>query len=156
MGEKIKATLPDGSKMEVEKGTSIQELAKKIGPRLAKDALAGKINGELVDLNTFLSEDSSVEVVTFSSPEGPDIYRHSVSHVMAQAVGELYPEAKFGIGPAIEDGFYYDFGLKTSLPPDDLIKIEKQMKKIIQRNLPFTREEMSKGKAKELFKSLNQ
>ncbi len=156
MGEKIKATLPDGSGMEVERGITLFEIAEKIGHRLAKDALAGKINGELVDLSVPILEDSTVEIVTFSSLEGTDIYRHSASHVMAQAVSELYPEAKFGIGPAIEDGFYYDFDLKKSLTPDDLTKIEKQMKKIIQSNLPFTSEEMSKEKAIELFNSLNQ
>lgn len=156
MGEKIKVTLPDGSGMEVERGVALFEIAKKIGQRLAKDALAGKINGELVDLSALILEDSTVEIVTFSSLEGPDIYRHSASHVMAQAVSELYPEAKFGIGPAIEDGFYYDFDLKTPLTPDDLAKIEKQMKKIIKRNLPFMSEEMSKEKAIKFFKSINQ
>jgi len=156
VGEKIKVTLPDGSGMEVERGVALFEIAKKIGQRLAKDALAGKINGEPADLNTPILEDSAVEIVTFSSPEGPDIYRHSASHVMAQAVSELYPEAKFGIGPAIEDGFYYDFDLKTSLTPDDLAKIEKQMKKIIKRNLPFTSEELPKEKAVKFFKSINQ
>lgn len=156
MAKEIIITLPDGSKMEVEKGITLQEIAKKIGSNLAKDALAGKINGKPVDLNTPILEDSAVEIVTFSSPEGPDIYRHSTSHVMAQAVRELYPEAKFGIGPAIEDGFYYDFDLKTPFTPDDLAKIEKQMKKIIKRNLPFTSEELPKEKAIKFFKSINQ
>jgi len=156
VGEKIKVTLPDGSGMEVERGVALFEIAKKIGQRLAKDALAGKINGELVDLSVLILEDSTVEIVTFSSLEGPDIYRHSASHVMAQAVSELYPEAKFGIGPAIEDGFYYDFDLKTPLTPDDLAKIEKQMKKIIKRNLLFTSEELPKEKAVKFFKSINQ
>lgn len=156
MAEKIKATLPDGSKMEVEKGTTLFEIAKKIGPRLAKDAIAGKIDKKLVDLGVSILEDSEIEIITFSSPEGPDIYRHSASHIMAQAVGELYPKAKFGIGPAIEEGFYYDFDLGNSLSLENLGKIEKKMKEIIKENNHFTCKEMSKEEAIELFKSLNQ
>ena len=156
MAKEIKVTLPDGSRMEVEKGTTIFEIANKIGPRLAKDALAGKLDGKLVDLSTRLPENSTIEVITFSSPEGPDIYRHSVSHIMAQAVSELYPEAKFGIGPAIKDGFYYDFDLENPLSPKELEKVEKRMKEIIKEDTSFTCEEMSKEKAIELFKSLNQ
>jgi len=156
VAEKIKATLPDGSKMEVEKGTTLFEIAKKIGPRLAKDAIAGKIDKKLVDLGVSILEDSEIEIITFSSPEGPDIYRHSASHIMAQAVGELYPKAKFGIGPAIEEGFYYDFDLGNSLSLENLGKIEKKMKEIIKENNHFTCKEMSKEEAIELFKSLNQ
>ncbi|HDP70395.1 MAG TPA: threonine--tRNA ligase [Actinobacteria bacterium] len=142
--------------MEVEKGTTLFEIAKKIGPRLAKDAIAGKIDKKLVDLGVSILEDSEIEIITFSSPEGPDIYRHSASHIMAQAVGELYPKAKFGIGPAIEEGFYYDFDLGNSLSLENLGKIEKKMKEIIKENNHFTCKEMSKEEAIELFKSLNQ
>lgn len=156
MAEKVKVTLPDGSALEVDRGTRLDELAAQIGPKLAKEALAGKVDGKLVDLNIPIFKDCSVEIITFSSPEGPEIYRHSTSHVMAQAVSELYPGVKLGIGPTIEDGFYYDFDLDVNLSPDDLGKIEEKMKEIIRQDLPFIREELSREGATKLFESLKQ
>jgi threonyl-tRNA synthetase len=154
--EKIAATLPDGAKIDLDSGTDVGELASRLGQRLKKAALAAKVDGTAVDLDTQLEKNAEVEIITFNSPEGPDIYRHSVSHVMAQAVLELYPEAKLGIGPAIENGFYYDFDLGKSLDPTDLPRIEKRMNKIIQNNLSFKRMEMSRQDAIELFASKGQ
>lgn len=149
--EQIKATLPDGRVLEVEKGTDFGQLAAQIGRSLAKAAIAGKKNGELVDLSTPLSEDSQVEIVTLDSPEGREIYRHSSAHILAQAMQELYPGTKLGIGPAIENGFYYDFDVEIPLSSETLDKIEKRMQEIIQQDLPFTCETMDKEAAKKLF-----
>lgn len=156
MSEVVKLELPNGSVIEVEKGITLIEVAGKIGPKLKKEALAGKIDGKLVDLSTPVLKDAKVEIVTFSSPEGPEILRHSVAHAMALAVMNLYPDIKFGIGPSIEDGFYYDFDLPVSLTPDELEKIERQMNKIIQDDLEFVREELPKEEAIKFFSSLNQ
>lgn len=151
--EQIKATLPDGRVLEVEKGTDFGQLAAQIGRSLAKAAIAGKKNGELVDLSTPLSEDSQVEIVTLDSPEGREIYRHSSAHILAQAMQELYPGTKLGIGPAIENGFYYDFDVEIPLSSETLDKIEKRMQEIIQQDLPFTCETMDKEAAKKLFQA---
>ncbi len=156
VARRIQVTLPDESQIQVDAGTSLGELASALGPRLKKAALAGKINGTEVDLDTELDQNAQVEIITFGSAEGPDIYRHSVSHVMAQAVLELYPDAKLGIGPAIENGFYYDFDLKETLDPSDLPRIEKRINKIIQNNLTFKRLAMSREEAIELFASRGQ
>ncbi len=156
MSEVVKLELPDGSVIEVEKGVTLIEVAGKIGPKLKKEALAGKIDGKLVDLSMPVLKDARVEIVTFSSPEGPEILRHSVAHAMALAVMNLYPDVKFGIGPSIEDGFYYDFDLPVSLTPDELEKIERQMNKMIQDDLEFVREELPKEEAIKFFSSLNQ
>ena len=149
--EYIKATLPDGRVLEVEKGTDFGQLAAQIGRSLAKAAIAGKKNGELVDLSTPLLEDSQVEIVTLESPEGREIYRHSSAHILAQAMQELYPGTKLGIGPAIENGFYYDFDVEIPLSSEVLEKIEKRMQEIIQQDLPFNCETMNKETAKKLF-----
>ncbi len=156
MSNKIKVTLPDGAVIEVESGITLEELAAKLGRNLKKAALAAKVDDDVLDLKAPLTRDARVEIITFSSTEGPDIYRHSASHIMAQAVLELYPHAKLGIGPAIEDGFYYDFDLGKTLEPGDLPKIEKKMNKIIQNNLSFERVEMSRKEAIELFSSKGQ
>lgn len=153
---KINVTLPDGKKIEIGKGSTLLEVANKIGSRLAKAAVAAKVNGELVDLTQPVNASSDVEIVTFASPEGREIYRHSTSHVMAQAVTELFPQVKLGIGPAIEDGFYYDFDLPEPLTEETLEIIEHKMNKILSSNLTFIREELPKQDAVKLFKSLEQ
>jgi len=150
MGQ-INAILPDGRVLEVEKGTTFEQLAGQIGRSLAKAAIAGKKNGELVDLNTPLLEDAQIEIITLDSPEGREIYRHSSAHILAQAMQELYPGTKLGIGPAIENGFYYDFDVEVPLSSEGMEKIEKRMQEIIQQDLPFTCETMDKETAKRLF-----
>lgn len=122
---------------EFEKGTTIAEIAKSIGMGLFKSACAGKLNGKLVDLRTPVEEDASVEICTFDSDEGKHAYWHTTAHILAQAVERLFPEASFGIGPAIENGFYYDIDLPRTLTPEDLTAIESEMKKIIKEDLPL-------------------
>lgn len=153
---KIKVTLPDGKQIEVEKGTTLLDVANQIGSRLAKAAIAAKVNGKLADLSQSLNASAQVEILTFASTEGKEIYHHSTSHIMAQAVTELFPQVKLAIGPAIEDGFYYDFDLPQTLTTEDLEKIEHKMNKVLGSDLTFVREELSRKDAIKLFKSLNQ
>lgn len=148
----INITLPDNSKIEIEDNSTVLDVAKKIGEGLARAAIAGKINGKLVDLSENIKEDSEISIITFKDDEGKDIFRHSSSHILAAAVKRLYPKVKLGIGPAIEDGFYYDFEKEEPFTPEDLEKIESEMKKIIKEDIKFQREEISKKEAKELFK----
>jgi threonyl-tRNA synthetase len=152
----MKITLPDNSSIDLETGSSAVDAAKTIGNRLYKDAVAAKINDKLVDLNTKLKDGDKLEVITLSQPEGLNILRHSAAHVMAEAVKKLFPEAKLGIGPTIEEGFYYDFDLPRTLNQEDLPAIEEQMRKIIASNQPFRRREVSAAEAKDLFNKTKQ
>src|SRR5512143_2591181 len=147
----VRVTLPDGSVREVPKGTTAASLAASIGRGLAKAALACELDGALVDLSTPIDRDCPVRIITFDDPEGKEIYRHSSSHIMAQAVKELFPDVKVAIGPAIEDGFYYDFERSTGFTPEDLEKIEKRMAVIIKAAKPFVRSEKSKEDALKQF-----
>lgn len=149
----IHITLPDGSTKELAEGASVADLAASIGSGLAKAALAARIDGTSVDLSTTLKEGDTVEIITNRSPEALAILRHSTAHIMAQAVLELYPTAKFGIGPAIAEGFYYDIELDESLSTDDFARIEAVMNGLIHEKLGFTREEVSRDKAREIFAS---
>jgi threonyl-tRNA synthetase len=135
----IEITLPDGSKQSVAAGVTPIDIAKSISPRLADAAIVAKVNGELYDLNRPLEKDASLEILTNKNPEALEVYRHSTAHLLAAAVLELYPETKLGIGPPIENGFYYDFDRATPFTPEDLEKIEKKMWEIQQRNLPYER-----------------
>ncbi|HEC93495.1 MAG TPA: threonine--tRNA ligase [Candidatus Atribacteria bacterium] len=148
----IKVILLDGSKIELNEGATLFEAACKISPRLGKEAIAGVVNGIKKDLNYVLKDNDNIEILTFSSPEGKEIYHHSTSHIMAQAVKELFPEAKLAIGPAIKDGFYYDFDIERSFTPEDMVIIEQKMKEIIERDLPFKKMEVSKEEANKIFK----
>ena len=139
--------LPDGSEKSYPEGTLLIDVARDIGERLAKAAVAAKVNGELVDLTPPLTTDIELSIVTADAPEGLEVMRHSASHIMAAAVQRLYPEAKFAIGPAIEDGFYYDFDLPVTLSDDDLPKIEEEMARIAEEAHPFVRRELSKDEA---------
>jgi threonyl-tRNA synthetase len=150
--EKIKIKFPDGSHKELDKGISGLQVAKSISPRLAEEALAVEINGKVKDLNTKLTEDGSVRVLTFNDEEGKEVYWHSSSHLMAHAIQDIYPEAKFGVGPAIQDGFYYDIDINTQLSEDDLTNIEKRMMEISREDCPFVREELKKQAALDFFK----
>ncbi len=147
----INITLKDGSVRRYEPGTSLLEMASDISPRLAKEALAARVNGNLADLNTRLAGDAGVEFFTFDSEEGRETFRHSASHVMAQAVQRLFPGTRLAIGPAIADGFYYDFDSPHKFTPEDLEKIEAEMNKIIKGDLPFTRSEISRDEALKKF-----
>lgn len=140
-----------GSVREYAPGTSIAEIAQSIGAGLYKAACVGKINGVLSDLRTPVTEDCEVEILTFDSEEGKKAYWHTCSHIMAQAVKHLFPDAAFGIGPAIDNGFFYDFDLPRSLTPEDLEKIEAEMKKIIKQNLPLERFLLSPDEAKTMM-----
>lgn len=147
----ITLRLPDGSEKRYPRGISGQEVAEKIGSRLAKDALAIKIDGRLQDLNIPIENDAAVEIVTVQNKEGREIYWHSTSHLMAQAVKQLFPEAKVAIGPAIEEGFYYDFDFERPFTPEDLEKIESRMAELAKANVPIRRRELSKQEALTLF-----
>lgn len=148
----IKVILPDGSIKEMEQGKTVLDLAQAISPRLAKAAVAGKIDGHLVDLNRPLPDGANVEIVTEDTPEGLEVLRHSTAHVLAQAVKRLYPDAKLAIGPAIDSGFYYDFDVPQSFSPEDLEKIEAEMQRIVKEDLAFSRQEMDRMEAIALWK----
>jgi len=149
----VKITLPDGSVREYPKGISAAEVVRSIGSGLAKASLAVALNGKPAGLNTTIDSDASFAALTFDSPEGKDIYRHSASHLMAQAVIELFPGTKVAIGPSIEDGFYYDFDREAPFAPEDLARIEDKMAEIVKRDLPIVRQEMPREEAMEFFKS---
>lgn len=148
----IKITLKDKSQREYDVSVAVYEIAKDISRKLAKEALAGKVNGKLVDLNYEITDDAEVEIITFDDPEGKEIYRHSTAHIMAMAVQHLYPNVKLAIGPAIKDGFYYDFDSEHKFVPEDLEKIEEEMYRIIKDDIPFKRFEVTKEGAEEKFK----
>ena len=147
----IQLSLPDGSRKSMPAGITGQAIAEKIGSRLAKDALAIKLDGRLQDLNLPVDNDSSVEIVTFGSKEGQEIYWHSTSHLMAQAVKQLFPSAKVAIGPAIDEGFYYDFDYERPFTPEDLAKIEGRMAELAKAAVPVTRKTLSKADALSFF-----
>ena len=141
-----------GSEKEFESGVSVAEVAKSIGMGLYKSACAAKVNGEVCDLRTVLNEDCKVEVLTFDDKEGKKAYWHTASHIMAQAVNRLYPGTKFAIGPAVDNGFYYDMELPQAITNDDLAKIEAEMKKIIKEDIEIERFELPVAEALELMK----
>ena len=152
----VAITLPDGSKREFEGPVTVAELAASIGAGLAKAALAGRVNGRLVDLSHVIEADADVSIVTGRDPEGGGIIRHSSAHLMAQAVKELYPDAQVTIGPSIENGFYYDFSYSRPFTPEDLEKIEARMDELAKKDIPIVREEMDRTAAVEFFKGLGE
>jgi threonyl-tRNA synthetase len=147
----IDVSLPDGSMVKVAGGASILEVARTIGPRLAQDAVAALVNGELRDLRERLTEDCTLTLLTQRSEQGLEVLRHTTTHVMAQAVKRLFPEVKLGIGPAIEDGFYYDFSVASAFTAEDLERIEGEMRKIIAEDLPIERLEATKDEAHKIL-----
>jgi len=147
----ITVKLPDGSEKSLPEGSTVLDLAGSIGPRLAQAAIAGKIDGALADVDTTLPDGAAVEIVTEKSPEALHILRHSTAHVMAEAVKMLFPMAKFGIGPAIEDGFYYDMEIGRSFTPDDLEAIEERMRQIVAEEKPFKRTVLDRLEALDAF-----
>ncbi len=146
-----KITLPNKSVIEVEPSTPAVEVAKKISRSLAEDALAVKINGKVSDLSAPITGDCDIQFLTFDDPEGREVYWHSSSHLMAHAIQALFPEAKFGVGPAIEDGFYYDIDINKTLTPADLESIENKMHEIADHNDPFVRKVVQKDDALKFF-----
>ncbi|OHB46947.1 MAG: threonine--tRNA ligase [Planctomycetes bacterium RIFOXYC2_FULL_41_27] len=152
----VKITLPDGTKKEYKDNITIGEVASNIDNRLSERALAGKASGVLVDLSFPIKEDISLSVITEDTEEGLEILRHSTAHIMAQAVSRLFPGVKLGIGPTIENGFYYDFGLQHNLSDEDLKKIEEEMAKIIREDIIFKRMEIPRGLAIKKMEDLGQ
>jgi threonyl-tRNA synthetase len=153
MSEQISVTLPDGSRREYPRGTTPADVAAKIGPRLAKAAVAAKADGEWVDLGRPLTRDTQLQIVVADSDDGREVLRHSSAHVMAEAVTRLFPGAKYAIGPAIADGFYYDFELPggATFSDDDLARIENEMRKVVKADEQFVREDLSYDDALALF-----
>lgn len=147
----IKIRLKDGSTREVAKGATILEVAKSIHHGLAKEAVAGAVNGKVQSLSYTLEEDCELEILKFEDKDGRDAFRHTSSHILAQAVKKLFPEAKLGIGPAIENGFYYDFDLEHKFTEADLAALEKEMQKIVQANYPLERFELPRAEAIKLM-----
>ena len=152
----VKIILPDGSAKEYAAGTTLGEAVKKLSNSLAKKVLAANVNGELTDLREELVDGSEVAFLTFEEDGGKHTLRHTASHVMAQAVKRLWPEAKLAIGPAIDKGFYYDIDMEHTLTPEDLGKIEKEMSRIVKENLPITKSVMPRQEAIEFFKAKNE
>ncbi|MFD2046284.1 threonine--tRNA ligase [Ornithinibacillus salinisoli] len=152
--EEISIVFPDGASKSFPNGTTGEEIAASISPGLKKQALAIKLDGKLYDLRRELSVGGKIEIITYKSPEGIDVARHSTAHLMAQAVKRLFKNVKFGVGPVIEEGFYYDMDLEQSITPEDLPKIEKEMKRIVDENLEIERIEVSREQAKEMFQDI--
>ena len=149
-------SLPDGSSRQFDQSISVHELAEDIGAGLAKAALAGKVNGQLVDTSFLIEQDSDVAIITAKSDEALELIRHDAAHVMAQAVQELFPGTQVTIGPAIEDGFYYDFAREEPFSPDDLATIEARMREIVGRDLPIQREVWGREEAKRTFANIGE
>ena len=144
-------TLPDGTEKKYDSAVTIDQIASEIGPGLAKAALAGRVNGELIDTCIPITQNSHIQIITSKDDEGLEIIRHSFAHLLGHAVKQLYPEAKMAIGPVIEDGFYYDISYKDTFTPDDLLKIEKRMKELVNRDYNVGVEIVSPEKATEVF-----
>src|ERR687888_21800 len=149
----IKIKLPDGSVKEVPKGTTPLQIAKSISPRLADAALAAKTNGDLIDLTRPLEKDTDLRILTERDPEALEVFRHSSAHLLAAAVLELFPETKLGHGPPTESGFFYDFYRPTAFTPEDLEKIEKKMQELVEADIPYAQEFLSRREGLERFKA---
>ena len=148
--------LPDGSKREFDAPVTVAEIAASIGAGLARAALAGKVNGVLVDTSCVVSEDADLAIVTERDTAGLDLIRHSTAHLLAYAVKELFPEAQVTIGPVIDNGFYYDFSYKRPFTPEDLEAIEKRMAELARRDIPVTRKVLPRDEAVAYFKSIGE
>jgi threonyl-tRNA synthetase len=147
----VKVTLPDGSVRELPRGATVRDLAEQIGPRLARAALAAKVDGRVVDLMRPLEGDARVEILTEKNPEALEVLRHSAAHVLATAVRRLRPEARIGFGPAIDDGFYYDFEVDRPFTPEDLAAIEQEMEAVAKADEPFERQAVDRAEARRVF-----
>ena len=154
MADVLKLQFPDGSIKEFPSGTTTEEVAASISPGLRRNALAGKLDDELIDLKSPITKDGAIAIITPDSPEGLGILRHSTAHVLAQAVKRLFKGSKFGVGPAIDNGFYYDIDSPEPITAEDLVAIEKEMKKIVNENLEFIRHDVSRAEAERRFKEI--
>ena len=154
MSDMVKIAFPDGAVKEFPKGTTTEDIAGSISSGLKKKALAGKLNGTMYDLKRPIEMDGMIEIITQDQPEALEILRHSSAHLMAQAIKRLYKDVKLGVGPVIEGGFYYDIDMPQSLTPEDLPLIEKEMKKIINENIPVVRKEVSRAEAIQIYKEI--
>ena len=152
----VSVLLKDGERRQYPEGTTLYDISKDIGKGLYKSACVGKINGNVVDLRTPVTEDCEVEILTFDSPEGKSTYWHTTAHIMAQAVTRLFPGTKLAIGPSIDMGFYYDFDMEKNLVPEDLKLIEEEMDKIIKENINIERSCLSVNEAVDLMEKNNQ
>ncbi len=150
--EQINIKFPDGNSKSFDKGTTTEDIAQSISPGLRKKAVAGKFNNQLVDLTRPLEEDGAIEIVTPGSDEALEVLRHSTAHLMAQALKRIYGDVKFGVGPVIEGGFYYDFDMDKKVSSDDFEKIEKTMKQIVNENYKIERKVVTREEAKDFFK----
>ncbi|MGB4881498.1 MAG: threonine--tRNA ligase [Neisseria sp.] len=152
----LNITLPDGSVREFEAPVSVHDVAASIGAGLAKAALAGKVDGKLVDTSYIINQDAALSIITGKDAEGLDIIRHSTAHLMADAVQQLFPDAQVTIGPTIKDGFFYDFAYKRPFTPEDLVAIEKKMAELVKQDIPVQRYELSRDEAVEYFKNIGE
>ena len=148
--------IKDGSKIEVDNGATVKDVALKISEGLARNAIAGKVNGKLCQLSAVVNQEDMVEIITLKDKEGMEVFRHSSAHILALAVKHLFPNTKISIGPAIENGFYYDFDFESPIGQDDLPKIEAEMQNIIKEKIPFERMEVSRKEAEKIFTELNE
>lgn len=151
----IQLTFPDGSVKQFDHGVNGEQIAQSISPGLKKQAVAIKLDGVFFDLRTPLEHDGAIEIITLKNDEGIEILRHSTAHLMAQAIKRLYKDVKLGVGPTIEGGFYYDIDMEESITPEDLPKIEKEMKRIVDENLEIVRKEVSRDEAKAMFEEID-
>jgi len=149
-------TLPDGSLKKFEQSVSVLDVASDIGPGLSKATFAGKVNGCLVDASFLIEQDSTLAIITGRDPEALELLRHDAAHIMAQSVQEIFPGTQVTIGPAIEDGYYYDFARDEPFTPDDLVLIEKRMHEIVKRDLPIVRQVLDRDGAKKIFSDLGE
>jgi threonyl-tRNA synthetase len=154
--ETIQITLPDGATREVLRGTTAAEIAHQISPRLAHEALVARAGGELIDLSRPLDEDAKLSILTAKDPEAVQVFRHSAAHLLAAAVLELYPDVKLGVGPPIENGFFYEFARNEPFTPEDLEKIQAKMHELAAKDIPNQRKMIPKPEALELYRRTNQ
>ena len=152
----VAITLPDNSQKTYDAPVTVLQVAESIGPGLAKAALAGKVNGELVDVSHLIDSDSNLSIITGRDEDGLDVIRHSCAHLMANAVQNLFPEAQVTIGPVIENGFFYDFSYERPFTPEDLSAIEKEMQRLSKANIPVERSVMSRADAVALFNEMGE
>ena len=152
----MKISLPNGSVIEMAEKCTVADVAAAISEGLLRNAVCGKVNGELVDLSHVLTEDCEVTIITLKDKEGLNVYRHTTAHVLAQAVKNIFPTSKLAIGPTVENGFYYDIEFKTPITRDDLVKIENEMKDIIKSDLPIERLVYSRQEALKLFRDFSE
>ncbi len=151
-----KVTLPDGTLKSFDKAITVADVASSIGSGLARAALAGEVDGQLVDTSFLIENDVNLSIITNKDEKALEIIRHSTAHLLAQATQQIYPKAQVTIGPVIDNGFYYDFSYKKGFSEQDLAKIEKKMNAIVKQNLPIERQEMPRDDAIKLFKSMGE